>query len=276
MDLSTAGERLSIKQTAKLYDVTIDTLYYYEKLGLVVPQRNEANGYRIYAGEDFWRLNIIQTMQGMDFSLGQVKRYLDSHTLQTNITLLREELNTLNEMLGRLRDRQKGVESTLVRYSQALLDYPGEEVQELLLPERPCLMVCDSLGSEYNIPLLCAQKATEAGVSLNVFHMLPMFTTTTAVNGEGTFDGKSCLLFSETPTGFEDCSLPEGLYLSTTFSGSAERTPEIYRRQCSYMNEHGMEALGDPVEFWTVNEYVSDNDAEYIHTFQQRVRRLDG
>ena len=50
MDLSTAGEGLSIKQTAKLYDVTIDTLYYYEKLGLVVPQRNEANGYRIYAG----------------------------------------------------------------------------------------------------------------------------------------------------------------------------------------------------------------------------------
>ena len=44
---------LTIKQVAKLYNVSIDTLRYYEKIGIVVPERDPNNGYRRYSERDF-------------------------------------------------------------------------------------------------------------------------------------------------------------------------------------------------------------------------------
>ena len=44
---------LTIKQVAQLYNVSIDTLRYYEELGIVAPERDPRNGYRRYREQDF-------------------------------------------------------------------------------------------------------------------------------------------------------------------------------------------------------------------------------
>lgn len=270
-----AMDGLSIKQTAELYGITIDTLYYYEKVGLVVPERNASNGYRVYTTQNFGTLNIIKAMLEMDFTLSQAKDFLSSHYLDSNISLLRTELANLNDLLGRLRSRQKGVESALIRYTQALMEAPEERVKLVELPARPILSLGQMPAQTSSLPFLTAVRGHELGVSINIFHVQPLFTITTKVNDEGTYDGIKAYLYSESELGVEDEELPAGSYLSATFRGSAQRTPEFYERMKDIMRDQSLKQLGNPIEFWTVNEYVSDDETEYIHTLQVRVERRD-
>lgn len=71
--------RLTIKRAAELYGLSADTLRYYEKIGLIVPQREKDNGYRLYSSDDFPKLNMIASMLRMNFSLGKIKHPLLNH-----------------------------------------------------------------------------------------------------------------------------------------------------------------------------------------------------
>lgn len=264
-------EGLTIKQAASLYNTTIDALYYYEKIGIIDPGRNPANGYRMYTDSEFAKLNIVEAMLNMDFTLAQIRSYLSKHSLDTTISLLRAELDKLNDISERLRDRQKGVESALVRYTQALLEAPMERIKELELPARPVLMLGKSPDKDTDLPRIAAARCNEMGIPVNIFHAQPLFTITTEMNDRGTFDGKAAYLYSEGGLGVEDGELPAGRYLTVTFRGSAQRTPELYRGLKDHMDSHGLVRIGDPLEFWTVNEYISDDASEYIHTLQVRV-----
>ena len=69
-------------------------------------------------------------------------------------------------------------------------------------------------------------------------------------------------------------SFPEGLYASITFSGGAGKTPVIYQRLLEYIKDNDLKRIGNPIEFWHVHEYISDDPKEYIQTLEQRVEPL--
>lgn len=261
----------SIKQVANLYGCTIATLHYYEQIGLFAAERNEDNGYRVFRGEDFAHLNLIKTLRDMDIPLSEVKRYEQSHTLETNVDILQRELERIESLMGELRDRRNAVQSALLRYTRALIDAPGEETKLLELPARPCVMVTEELGDDYNVPLLCAERMHAADMPLNVFGMLTTFTLKTEINAMGAFSAKKLMLCSETPTGAEDSLIPAGRYLSISFGGSLQRTPEMYDRITRRMDAEELAPCDDPYEFWTINEYSSCNSDEFVRTLQQRV-----
>ena len=55
-----------INEIAKLYHIGVDSLRYYEKVGLISPKRDE-NQYRQYSIYDIWRLNVIRDMMNSTF-----------------------------------------------------------------------------------------------------------------------------------------------------------------------------------------------------------------
>jgi len=66
-----------IGEIAKLYHIGTDSLRYYEKLGILTPKRSE-NDYRLYSLHDIWRLNVIRDLRNLDFSMEQIKDYLNN------------------------------------------------------------------------------------------------------------------------------------------------------------------------------------------------------
>lgn len=265
------GDSLSIKQVADLYGITVATLYYYEQINLFVARRNNDNGYRCYSGEDFAHLNLIRTLHEMDIDLSEIREFESSHNLSQSIEVLRHELESIGQQIDALRSRQSAVQSALMRYARILANVQDETITLSSLPARKCVTVTENLTSSDSIPLICAKRMRELGHTLNVFQMLPLFTITTETNELGTFDGKKLMLYSELPAGIEDDELPAGTYLSVTFRGSLTRTPKIYTYIQEFMNEHGLMPLGDPLEFWDINEYSTSIESEFVHTLQQQV-----
>ncbi len=264
------GTRLSIKKTAALFGMTIDTLYYYEKIGLVVPRRNPENGYRSYGQEEFARLNVIKTLTKMEVSLSRIKDYFDNRTLFSTICMLRAELLKLDREAEKIRDLQKGVESILVTYATSLQETVSEEILELDLGERPYIKVGDGHLDYRDFPRLLAEKAKETGVDLDSLHLLDTYKVKPE---HGELVGTEFLLFSEVPLGIEDGAFPAGKYLSLTFRGSFEAGPVAYRRVKEYMEAHDYQQAGDYIVFWIVDESVTAIEGESIQKIQVAVEQ---
>ena len=65
-----------IGQVAQEAGVNVDTLRYYERLGLLKPARRTASGYRIYDQASMERLRFIKRAQAFGFTLEEIGRLL--------------------------------------------------------------------------------------------------------------------------------------------------------------------------------------------------------
>lgn len=65
-------EQYSIRQTSEQLGISKDTLRYYDKFGLVSPNRGE-NRYRYYTQKDILDLQYCEVMKYIGFSLAEIK-----------------------------------------------------------------------------------------------------------------------------------------------------------------------------------------------------------
>lgn len=75
---------MKIKEVSKKLSLPISTLHYYERVGLVTPERGE-NNYRYYSDEDCNDLILISIMREFGFSIQKVKEVMERYTV-TNPT----------------------------------------------------------------------------------------------------------------------------------------------------------------------------------------------
>jgi len=66
----------SIGWVSSQLGMSIDTLRYYEKIGLLPPVRRTASGQRRYSSPDLSRLQFIRRAQAMGFSLEEIAQLL--------------------------------------------------------------------------------------------------------------------------------------------------------------------------------------------------------
>jgi len=71
-----AMETIGIGSLAKRVGVSIDTVRYYEKCGLLAPQSRLPSGYRRYSGSQVARLRFIRRAQELGFSLRDIRELL--------------------------------------------------------------------------------------------------------------------------------------------------------------------------------------------------------
>lgn len=95
------SERLyKTAEFAKLAGVTVRTLHYYDRLGLLKPSARTAKGYRLYGERDFARLQQIVTLKFIGFPLKQIKRILNRDSFD-----LAKELRSQREIIVEQRRR---------------------------------------------------------------------------------------------------------------------------------------------------------------------------
>lgn len=67
-----------VKEISELTGVTIKTLYYYHKIGLLKPCKISDAGYRLYGEKELERLQQILFYKELDFSLKDIKKTLEN------------------------------------------------------------------------------------------------------------------------------------------------------------------------------------------------------
>jgi MerR family mercuric resistance operon transcriptional regulator len=69
-------EELSIGKMSKQSGVNIETIRFYEKIGVMPAPRRRANGYRLYDADHLMRLSFVRRSRELGFSLDEIRGLL--------------------------------------------------------------------------------------------------------------------------------------------------------------------------------------------------------
>jgi DNA-binding transcriptional MerR regulator len=104
-----------IGKVAKVAGVTVDTIRFYQKLGLIKSVGRSAGGYRLFDGEQIRDLTFVRHAQELGFSLTEVKELLalrQKHhvcsevqsMLNHKLEAVQEKINSLSRLKAELTD----------------------------------------------------------------------------------------------------------------------------------------------------------------------------
>lgn len=109
---------MQTKELAELTGVSVRTLHHYDKVGLLVPQKDNLNGYRIYSESDVDKLQQILFFKELDFPLKKIKQILDDPSFdKTKALELQQQL---------LAEKKHRIETMLITLDQTIRNEKGE------------------------------------------------------------------------------------------------------------------------------------------------------
>ena len=103
----------TIQRLAELAGVTTRTLRWYDKLGLLKPNRIADNGYRCYGGKEVDRLQQIMFYRALGVELAQIKAILDDPSFD-RLEALRGHLNDLQAEEAKIQGLIRTVKETIL------------------------------------------------------------------------------------------------------------------------------------------------------------------
>lgn len=106
---------------AKMANVSIRTIRYYDQKGLLKPSAMTPKGYRLYSDDDFVKLQQILSLKYLGFSLEEIF----SMTIKTDRDSLKESLSLQNKLITQKISHLKAVQTSL-KETESLLDSKEE------------------------------------------------------------------------------------------------------------------------------------------------------
>ena len=104
-------------EIAKLCDVTVRTVQYYDTRGILVPSELSEGGRRLYTEDDLRRLKIICFLRELDLPIDAISKILQEEHPEKVISLLieqqekvlSEEVSEKQDKLEKLRELKSGL-----------------------------------------------------------------------------------------------------------------------------------------------------------------------
>lgn len=124
---------MTIKEVSEKYDITADTLRYYERIGLLPNVGRTAGGIRNYSKEDCRWVEYIKCMRGAGISIETLIEYvrlfyIGNSTISARKDLLLEQrekivkkIDELNETLKKLDWKLQGYEERMLKCEEKLI-----------------------------------------------------------------------------------------------------------------------------------------------------------
>lgn len=92
---------MNIKELEMLTGVTKQNIRFYERKGLLAPDRNPQNDYREYSEEDVTRLQMIKMFRKLEVSIEDIRQILDQEVELRD--MIEKQLNLLTEQQSHLK-----------------------------------------------------------------------------------------------------------------------------------------------------------------------------
>ncbi len=120
---------MTIAEVSKKYDLTPDTLRYYEKVGLLSPVPRTKNGIRDYDEQSCKRIEFVKCMRNAGVEIEILIKYMT--LLGKGKSTVKERKELLEEQRKKLLEKQKNINETINR-----LNYKIKIYEEISLGKR--------------------------------------------------------------------------------------------------------------------------------------------
>lgn len=112
------NEKCLIGDVAQLFNISSDTLRYYEKEGILAPKK-DVNGYRYYGMDDIIRIIDIMFYRGLDIAIKDIASITTSMDMGSIINIMNENEEIIAEKMKKLQKLQEKLKTAKQRFIAA-------------------------------------------------------------------------------------------------------------------------------------------------------------
>lgn len=120
---------MTIAEVSKKYDLTADTIRYYERIGLIPTIPRTKNGIRDFDEESCSWIEFIKCMRNAGMEIEILLEYVN--LFRQGKTTVKARKKLLEEQREKLKEKQESINTTIER-----LDYKLELYDEIILGKR--------------------------------------------------------------------------------------------------------------------------------------------
>lgn len=246
-------DKLSIGRMAELNHTSVQTLRYYAKIGLLMPEHVDENtGYRYYGIKQCARLDMINYMKYLGMSLDNIKAWFDSEDVESIPGMLRQQAVLIDHKIKELDQMKRAVQVSINNYDTYMNAPEDGVITWQHIPARK-IFCYDSKVDIYENTLETYEYILRELRSQAIVNHLPMayFCNVGSIIRQqtlkqGLFISTEVFLFVdddfEMQPGVE--IIPEYDYLCI-YCNSFFREREYANKLFDYVREHGYDMVGD-------------------------------
>ena len=118
---------MRIAEVSKQYDISADTLRYYERIGLLPRVHRNASGVRDYDETDLARVKFIKCMRGANVSIEALIEYMQLYdqgdsTLEARKTLLEEQRALVEHRIAEMQAGLDRLNFKIAHYEDLIVE----------------------------------------------------------------------------------------------------------------------------------------------------------
>ena len=114
----------SMKEVTQSLGLTINSIRYYEKVGILPAVARDENGHRKFSEKDLALLQLIKMMRTSGMSIKNLKHYIDL-LLEGDSTIAKRKA-VLEQQLSKLKSDREQLDRTIDQLERKIKDYEAE------------------------------------------------------------------------------------------------------------------------------------------------------
>lgn len=262
----------TIGEMAKLHNMTMKSLRYYDEIGLLKPiQIDASNGYRYYSTEQFEQLNTIQYLKKLGFSLKEIKAHLDHRDIDGFLELLEKQKRLTEEKIKELERVNRRFQNRINDITLAQEITELEVVKIIEIKERKIVRLVEKIQSEPELEFSLRQLENLANLNSSIF--IGGVGLTVDVNDLinqrfNRYNSIFILTEEEDIEGPLVTTLQQGTYASIYYRGDHTNSFEYYKALLDYIQKNDLQITGDAIERTIIDQYISINKEDYLTEIQ--------
>lgn len=260
---------LRIGETATLFNISPDTLRYYDKIGLLKPRINPESRYRFYREEDLSRLTAILFFRDMDIPIETIRHHLEKHDTENSLKLLEKTEIDIQKKIDDLVEIQNSIRKRIDLIK--CYTSQGWEVHTKHFPDRHYKKTDFSidLSRETYIEFLRKiQHSQELLESERPWYLFSDLCVLIDVDNLS-LNKLSWLCPEKDPKAVK---LAEGTYACLVYAGDSEETDrQAYEKLLQHVGDRGWKTEGPIIRFWYIGDETTSKEEQFIAEIQIRI-----
>ncbi|WP_419960595.1 MerR family transcriptional regulator [Psychrobacillus sp. BM2] len=264
---------LTIGEVAKLSNISVQTLRYYDQIDLFKPMEiNPSNQYRYYQNTQLYYLDIIKSLKYLGLSLEEVKSVLTLKPEELVVYLenqekrIEEQFQRLNKTKQVLQRKKEQIQAFVLDPNMMTVSIKKEQVQKIVKIKTYNMKVNDIPNKEYGrISKVLEEEGSIFDTLYGGAFSLQRYESLNDINYDYLFT--YIMTNKEFKDKYEDVeisTLPAGEYLSISFVLEDDEYEACYQKLIDYIAQHQLVVYPIVYDVWMPINYTASKEDEFL------------
>lgn len=261
----------SIGEMSKLNFVSIQTLRYYDKIGLLKPNYVEPQtGYRYYTYKEFLMLDTIHYLKLFGMSLEEIQHQFENRTISNSLDCLEKQLVSLQQNIQNMIYLEKRMQHNISNLKNSDHLKEKKEPEIISFPDRYMVSIHRPITTdeEYEVLIRSLSYKLYSNHCMAMGDFIGIKSKDDLMSGHFERSISIGTILENPISGFSTETLQGGDYACIYHFGSSDDAPKSYQRLCDYIKHNNYQIIGQCIEMYIVDMMDTKNSDEYIAHIQ--------